>query len=144
MNLNSKVASLIAVMSAVSAFALEIESPKPLDYDFFLSSIRRQYSNDVLTVSGRARWHGKLVSQEIDDTNRFVKIERYADGTAFLIKLGKRQSDYASIFSNKTARAASAKRTSNHPVKAFRQAADLAQANKSVVSNITVNVEIGK
>lgn len=144
MNLKSKVASLIAVMSAVSAFAFEIESTKPLDYDFLMSSISRQYSNDVRTVSGRTRWHGKLVSQEIDDTNRFVKIERYADGTAFLIQFGKRQNDYASTFSNKTARAASAKRTSNHPVKAFRQAADLAQYNKSVVSNITVNVEIGK
>lgn len=49
--------------------------------EFFLSHMQRQYSNDMRTVSGRVKWHGKPVRQEIDATNRMCKIERYADGT---------------------------------------------------------------
>ena len=49
--------------------------------DFLLAHLARQYSNDMRTVSGRVKWHGKPVRQEIDMTNRMCKIERYADGT---------------------------------------------------------------
>jgi len=47
-----------------------------------LGLMNRKYHRDVETPGGRTAWHGKLVMQEID-TNRLVKIERYADGTEF-------------------------------------------------------------
>ena len=49
--------------------------------DFLLAHLARQYSNDMRSVTGRVKWHGKPVRQEIDATNRMCKIERYADGT---------------------------------------------------------------
>lgn len=47
-----------------------------------LQLMNRKYHRDVENPNGRTAWHGKLVMQEID-TNRLVKIERYADGTEF-------------------------------------------------------------
>lgn len=47
-----------------------------------LQLINRKYHRDVETPAGRRKWHGALVMQTID-TNRLVKIERYADGTEF-------------------------------------------------------------
>lgn len=47
-----------------------------------LQLMNRKYHRDVETPGGRTAWHGKLVMQEID-TNRLVKVERYADGTEF-------------------------------------------------------------
>lgn len=47
-----------------------------------LQLMNRKYHRDVETPGGRTAWHGKLVMQTID-TNRMVKIERYADGTEF-------------------------------------------------------------
>ena len=47
-----------------------------------LQLMNRKYHRDVETPGGRTAWHGKLVMQTID-TNRLVKIERYADGTEF-------------------------------------------------------------
>ena len=49
--------------------------------DFLLAYLARLYSNDMRTVTGRVKWHGKPVRQEIDATNRMCKIERFADGT---------------------------------------------------------------
>lgn len=49
-----------------------------------LQLMNRKYHREVETPSGRAAWHGRLVSQAID-TNALVKIERYADGTEFTI-----------------------------------------------------------
>ena len=47
-----------------------------------LQLMNRKYHRDIEAPGGRTAWHGKLVMQEID-TNRLVKIERYADGTEF-------------------------------------------------------------
>lgn len=47
-----------------------------------LQLMNRKYHRDVETPSGRNAWHGALVAQVVD-TNRLVKIERYADGTEF-------------------------------------------------------------
>lgn len=47
-----------------------------------LQLMNRKYHRDIETPGGRTAWHGKLVMQTID-TNRLVKIERYADGTEF-------------------------------------------------------------
>ena len=47
-----------------------------------LQLMNRKYHRDVETPGGRTAWHGELVMQTID-TNRLVKIERYADGTEF-------------------------------------------------------------
>lgn len=49
-----------------------------------LQLMNRRYHRDVETSSGRVAWHGKLDLQIID-TNNLVKIERYADGTEFVI-----------------------------------------------------------
>jgi len=49
-----------------------------------LQLMNRKYHRDVETSSGRVAWHGKLDLQIID-TNNLVKIERYADGTEFVI-----------------------------------------------------------
>ena len=55
--------------------------PHENDPDFFIRYLQRQYSNDMQTIQGRIKWHGKPVYQGIDDTNRMCKIERFADGT---------------------------------------------------------------
>lgn len=47
-----------------------------------LQLMNRKYHRDVETPGGRTAWHGELVMQTID-TNRLIKIERYADGTEF-------------------------------------------------------------
>lgn len=47
-----------------------------------LQLMNRKYHRDVEKPAGRTAWHGELVMQTID-TNRLVKIERYADGTEF-------------------------------------------------------------
>jgi hypothetical protein len=47
-----------------------------------LQLMNRKYHRDVERPDGRRAWHGELVMQTID-TNREVKIERYADGTEF-------------------------------------------------------------
>ena len=47
-----------------------------------LQLMNRKYHRDVERPDGRRAWHGALVMQTID-TNRLVKIERYADGTEF-------------------------------------------------------------
>ena len=148
MTLNTKVAAMLVAFAACSAQALEIQPSRPFDKEFVLDAFKRQYSNDVMHASGRVKWHGKLVDQIIDDTNKLVKIERYADGTQFIISFGgSKPADLGTLLTNRMNRLKSARKRNplaNHPVRVFREAGEQAQINKSIVSNVTVNVEIGK
>lgn len=133
--------------------------PHGNDPDFFIRHLQRQYSNDMRTIQGRVKWHGKPVMQEIDDTNRMCKIERFADGTIHVSPFRKPQPYDNLSFHDKT----------NHPAwkanvakrKAIlekRRAAIAARKNvlpglkdaqlkafdsRNTESNVTVNVNIG-
>ena len=134
--------------------------PHENDPDFFIRYLQRQYSNDMQTIQGRIKWHGKPVYQGIDDTNRMCKIERFADGTIHVSPFRKAQPYDNLSFHAKT----------NHPAwkanvakrkAAFleKRRAELASRkniipglkdaqlktfdNKHTESNVTVNVNIG-
>ena len=44
--------------------------------------LRRVYSNDCTTASGRVKWHGAKLSETVD-TNTLTKVTVYADGMKF-------------------------------------------------------------
>ena len=51
-----------------------------------LQLMNRKYHRDVdNSLAGRQAWHGKLISQEIDEENE-IKISTYEDGTQFIDK----------------------------------------------------------
>ena len=122
--------------------------------DFLLTHLARQYSNDMRSVTGRVKWHGEPVSQEIDATNRMCKIERYADGTVHIEPFRPRKPFH--MATNSAAyKSAAAKRKA---VLAARRAAIEARRNvlpglkdaqlkahdaKHSESNVTVNINIG-
>lgn len=127
--------------------------PHSQDIDFFVRHLQKQYSNDMRTVEGRVKWHGKPIAQEID-TNRLYKIERYADGTVHVAPFHPPQS-----FASKTNSPAWRAKAERRKAKLAAQRARIA-AGKSVVpglkearlatfdaknteSNVTVNVNIG-
>ena len=111
--------------------------------EFFLSHMQRQYSNDMRTVTGRVKWHGKPIRQEIDSTNRMCKIERYADGTVHVEPFGPPKP--RGIVANKAAiaasRAAIEKRRNVLP--GLKDAQLKAHDAKHSQSNVTVNINIG-
>ena len=47
--------------------------------------IRRVYSNDCNSASGRSKWHGKKLSETVD-TNTLTKVTVYEDGKTFTDK----------------------------------------------------------
>lgn len=128
--------------------------------DFFIRYLQRQYSNDMKTVQGRVKWHGKPVMQEIDDTNRMCKIERFADGTVHVSPFRKPQPYDNLSFHAKTnhpawkanvakrkallekRRAAIAARKNIIP--GLKEAQLKTFDNKNTESNVTVNVNIGR
>lgn len=111
--------------------------------DFLLAHLARQYSNDMRSVTGRVKWHGKPVRQEIDATNRMCKIERYADGTVHVEPF--RPLKPRGVVTNKAAiaarRAAIEKRRNVLP--GLKDAQLKAHDAKHSQSNVTVNINIG-
>ena len=106
------------------------------------------------TVSGRVKWHGKPVMQEID-TNRWCKIERYADGTTHVEPFRTSKENYAMRTNSPAWKAAKEKRKAalaarRAKIEASRSIAPgLKDAQlkafdaKHSESNVTVNVNIG-
>jgi hypothetical protein len=118
--------------------------------DFLLAHLARQYSNDMRTVTGRVKWHGKPVRQEIDATNRMCKIERYADGTVHVEPFAPAKP--RSVVTNKAAivdrRAAIAARRAaiearRNVLPGLKDAQLKAHDAKHSQSNVTVNINIG-
>ena len=111
--------------------------------EFFLSHMQRQYSNDMRTVTGRVKWHGKPIRQEIDMTNRMGKIERYADGTVHVEPC--RPPKPRGVVTNKAAIAArrAAIEARRNVLPGMKDAQLKAHDAKHSQSNVTVNINIG-
>ena len=125
--------------------------------EFLLAHLAKQYSNDMRTVSGRVKWHGKPVRQEIDMTNRMCKIEWFADGTVHIEPTRPRKPFH--MATNSAAYKSAAAKRKAQLAAARRVRAEIA-ARKSVLpglkdaqlkthdakhseSNVTVNINIG-
>ena len=133
--------------------------PHENDPDFFIRYLQRQYSNDMQTIQGRVKWHGKPIAQEIDDTNRMCKIERFADGTIHVSPFRKPQPYDNLSFHAKTNhpawKASAAKRKAalekrraeiaarRNVLPGLKEAQLKTFDNKNTESNVTVNVNIG-
>ena len=114
--------------------------------DFLLTHLARQYSNDMCTVTGRVKWHGKPVKQEIDMTNRMCKIERFADGTVHVEPFkpmsinavpGTRE------YKKKAAALRAAIKARRNVLPGLKDAQLKAYDAKHSESNVTINVNIG-
>lgn len=116
--------------------------------DFLLAYLARQYSNDMRTVDGRVKWHGKPVRQEIDATNRMCKIERYADGTVHIEPFRPPKPFHVVTNSPAWKKKAAARRAAiearRNVLPGLKDAQLKAHDAKHSVSNVTVNVTIGK
>ena len=73
-----------SIISAGIATQVEVEAILAASVDTSIPDvfIRRAYSNDMQSASGRVRWHGKAASVSID-TNTLERTTRYEDGTIF-------------------------------------------------------------
>lgn len=111
--------------------------------DFLLAHLARQYSNDMRTVTGRAKWHGKPIRQEIDRTNRMCKIERYADGTVHVEPFAPPKP--RGVVTNNAAIAArrAAIQARRNILPGLKDAQLKAHDAKHSESNVTVNINIG-
>ena len=111
--------------------------------DFLLAHLARQYSNDMRSVTGRVKWHGKPIRQEIDMTNRMCKIERYADGTVHVEPF--RPPKPRGVVTNKAAIAArrAAIEARRNVLPGMKDAQLKAHDAKHSQSNVTVNINIG-
>ena len=120
---------------------------------FILEWLANQYTNDMKTLSGRIRWYGRPVMQEIDDTNRMCKVEIYADGTRHEEPF--RKVDFASRTNSVAWKANAAKRKAaiekrraeiaarRNVLPGLKEAQLKTFDNKNTESNVTVNVNIG-
>lgn len=127
--------------------------PHSCDAGFFIRHLQRQYSNDMQTVQGRIRWHGRPVYQGIDDTNRMCKVERFADGTIHVEPF--RKVDFASRTNSAAWKANAARRKAalekrraeiaakKNVLPGLKEAQLKTFDNKNTESNVTVNVNIG-
>lgn len=115
--------------------------------DFLLAHLARQYSNDMRTVSGRVKWHGKPVRQEIDATNRMCKIERYADGTVHVEPFVPPKPFHVVTNSLAWKKKAAARRAAiearRNVLPGLKDAQLKAHDAKHSQSNVTVNINIG-
>ena len=107
------------------------------------ASLRRVYDKENTTGTGRVKWHGKKIREEVDMTN-MVRITTYEDGTVFR--------DVAPVVTPPDAAEAYLRRiaatTNSAPSRlaAARQRflkTKIDEAN-GVVSNVTVNVTAGR
>jgi len=101
------------------------------------NALRRVYNRDVSTSSGRMKWHGKQTVQIID-TNQWIRITRYEDGTEFTDRAAKPK-DKIDTMKKIVAK------TNGVPVR-LAEARRRWAANKNAggTTNITVNVRAGQ
>ena len=121
--------------------------------EFLLEWLGRQYTNDMKTLSGRIKWHGKPIAQEIDDTNRMCKVERFADGTIHVEPF--RKVDFASRTNSVSWKANATKRKAllekrraeiaarKNVLPGLKEAQLKTFDSKNTESNVTVNINIG-
>lgn len=155
---SGKISALALMLSSASVFSQTNRVTKATVHEaphigVLLEYLAHQYTNDMRTISGRIKWHGRPIMQEID-TNRWCKTERYADGTTHVEPFRPPQS-FASMTNGSAWKAKAEKRKA----KLAARRAEIA-ARKSVVpglkeaqlatfdaknteSNVTVNVNIG-
>ena len=115
--------------------------------DFLLTHLARQYSNDMCTVTGRVKWHGKPVKQEIDMTNRMCKIERFADGTVHVEPFHPPKPrgvvTNSPVWKKKAAARRAAIQARRNVLPGLKDAQLKAHDAKHSQSNVTVNINIG-
>ena len=107
------------------------------------ASLRRVYDKENTTGTGRVKWHGKKIREEVDMTN-MVRITTYEDGTVFR--------DVARVVTPQDAAEAYLRRiaatTNSAPSRlaAARQRLLKTKTDEAngVVSNVTVNVTAGR
>lgn len=107
------------------------------------ASLRRVYDKENTTGTGRVKWHGKKIREEVDMTN-MVRITTYEDGTVFR--------DVAPVVTPQDAAEAYLRRiaatTNSAPSRlaAARQRLLKTKTDEAngVVSNVTVNVTAGR
>lgn len=107
------------------------------------ASLRRVYDKENTTGTGRVKWHGKKIREEVDMTN-MVRITTYEDGTVFR--------DVAPVVTPQDAAEAYLRRiaatTNSAPSRlaAARQRLLKIKTDEAngVVSNVTVNVTAGR
>ena len=107
------------------------------------AALRRVYDKDNTSGTGRVKWHGKKIREEVDMTN-MVRITTYEDGTVFR--------DVASVVTPQDAAEAYLRRiaatTNSAPSRlaAARQRLLKTKTDEAngVVSNVTVNVTAGR
>lgn len=107
------------------------------------AALRRVYDKDNTSGTGRVKWHGKKIREEVDMTN-MVRITTYEDGTVFR--------DVAPVVTPQDAAEAYLRRiaatTNSAPSRlaAARQRLLKTKTDEAngVVSNVTVNVTAGR
>lgn len=107
------------------------------------ASLRRVYDKENTTGTGRVKWHGKKIREEVDMTN-MVRITTYEDGTVFR--------DEAPVVTPQDAAEAYLRRiaatTNSAPARlnAARQRLLKTKTDEAngVVSNVTVNLTAGR
>lgn len=130
--------------------ATEHERPHP---GFILEWLTNRYTNDMKTLAGRIKWHGKPVRQELDDTNRMCMVEYYADGTVHVEPF--RKVDFTSRTNSAAWKANAVKRrealmkrraeiaAKKSVLPGLKDAQLQTFDNKNTESNVTVNINIG-
>ena len=107
------------------------------------AALRRVYDKDNTSGTGRVKWHGKKIREEVDMTN-MVRITTYEDGTVFR--------DVAPVVTPQDAAEAYLRRiaatTNSAPARlnAARQRLLKTKTDEAngVVSNVTVNLTAGR
>lgn len=105
------------------------------------SLIKRIYDSDVKTSSGRTKWHGKVVSTVVDDTNTLTKVTRYEDGTEF-VDLVKTSTLADRVIENNK-KLPKPVMTNGIPTR-LANARIKFQENNNAVSNVTVTLKAGQ
>lgn len=145
--MNSLINKIIAavILTGPSVFADVVSITNlPVKTDAEITALiikerREKLYAELKTLGGRTKYHGKLVMQEIDDTNRLVKIERYADGTVYEIPFTRKK--------NKDQFKAKRKimpKMKPSVLPGVDKARESNWRNRNTVSNLTVITEVGK
>lgn len=142
--MNSLINKIIAavILTGPSVFADVVSITNlPVKTDAEITALiikerRERLYAELKTLGGRTKYHGKLVMQEIDDTNRLVKIERYADGTVYEIPF--RKPTPRDQFKKRTEQM----RRSKSILPGVDKAREQNAINRNSVSNVTVNINV--
>lgn len=141
--INKIIAALILTGTSVCADVVSITN-LPVKTDAEITALiikerREKLYAELKTLGGRTKYHGKLVMQEIDDTNRLVKIEHYADGTVYEFPFTPRKNKDQFKAKRKTM-----PKMKPSVLPGVDKARESNWRNRNTVSNLTVITEVGK